>query len=63
MIYEAKREDKIPMLAFQFKGDTTGNVWTILPMQVMQMLYPVIREDDGLLDEETNNIGSVGDSR
>ncbi|RSD36561.1 MAG: hypothetical protein CI952_78 [Methanohalophilus sp.] len=63
MIYEAKREDKIPMLAFQFKGDTTGNVWTILPMQVMQMLYPVIREDDGLLDEETNNISSVGDSR
>ena len=34
---EAKKEDKIPMLMFSFKGDK--EVWTILPIEVMEMLY------------------------
>lgn len=38
-VTNAKSEDKIPMLAFAFKGDYTGRVWTILPMEVIDMLY------------------------
>jgi hypothetical protein len=34
---EAKKEDKIPMLMFSFKGDK--EVWTILPIEVIEMLY------------------------
>lgn len=39
MMVEGKKEGKIPFLAFQFKGDTTGHIWSILPLEVMEMLY------------------------
>ncbi len=39
ILVEGKKEEKVPFLAFQFKGDTTGRVWSILPIEVMEMLY------------------------